>query len=144
VRNMIKGSKAGILALVLLGASLTALAVSDKQRAAIEERTKPVGSVCVEGDSSCADAVASGSGGGSKSGEEIYNTSCMACHSTGAAGAPKVGDVAGWSPRIAKGIDQLYANAIGGINGMPAKGLCMACSDDELKATVDYMLEKSK
>ena len=57
---------------------------------------------------------------------------------------PKMGDVAAWSGRLAKGIEQVYANAIGGINGMPAKGLCMSCSDDDVKAVVDYIVDNSQ
>ena len=127
----------------LLSVCLSAFALTDKQRAEMEERIKPAGEVCLQGDSSCGAAVAS-SGGGAKSGEEIYNSNCMACHSTGAAGAPKLGDAAAWTARLDKGIETVYANAINGINGMPAKGLCMSCSDEDIEATVDYMLENSK
>ena len=80
------------------------------------------------------------SGGGSRSGEEIYNSKCTACHATGAAGAPKTGVADDWADRIAKGVDTLYTSAISGLNGMPPKGLCMDCSDEEMKAAVDYML----
>ena len=79
-----------------------------------------------------------------KSGEDIYGKSCIACHGSGAAGAPKLGDIAGWVPRIGQGIDTLYTHAIKGFNGMPAKGLCMDCSDDEIKVAVDYMVSKSQ
>ena len=68
----------------------------------------------------------------------------MACHTTGAAGAPKIGDAAAWDERLGKGIEEVYANAINGINGMPPKGTCMSCSDDEIEATVDYIVENSK
>ena len=80
------------------------------------------------------------------SGEQIYKKSCVGCHATGAAGAPKLGDVAAWKPRIAKGLDALYASSKMGVPGtaMMAKGTCAACSDDELNAAVDYMVEKSK
>lgn len=139
-----RGNKASLLALLLLGISLTVQAVSDKERAAIKERIKPVGSVCVEGDQSCGATAAASSGGGARSAEDIYNTFCMACHSTGAAGAPKIGVASDWTARVDQGMEQLYANAIGGINAMPAKGLCMDCSDDELKATIDYLVEKSR
>lgn len=131
------------MGILLLGVTLSAHGVSDKQRAAIEERIAPAGSVCMEGDSGCGAAMAS-SGGGTQSPEDIYNASCMACHATGAAGAPKMGDVAAWSGRLDKGIEQVYANAIGGINGMPAKGLCMSCSDDDVKAVVDYIFDNSQ
>ncbi len=140
--NMLKNNAVKLVGLLLLGMAFSAYGVSDKQRAAIEERIAPVGSVCMEGDSSCGAAVASS--GGAQSPEDIYNGSCMACHATGAAGAPKMGDVAAWSGRLDKGLEQVYANAIGGINGMPAKGLCMSCSDDDLKAVVDYILDNSK
>ncbi len=143
VINMVKSSVVKLAGLLLLGMALTANAVSDKQKAEIEERIKPVGEVCLEGDSGCGAAVAAASGGAA-SPEDIYNTNCMACHATGAAGAPKMGDVADWSDRMGKGIDQVYANAIGGINGMPAMGLCMTCSDDDIKAVVDYILENSQ
>ena len=59
-------------------------------------------------------------------------------------GAPKFGAPEHWTARIEKGMDTLYTNAISGFQGMPAKGLCMDCSDDELKAAVDYMVDGSK
>lgn len=114
----------------------------------IEERLKPVHSVYVEGDEvpQVANAAPAATGGGSsaaRSGEQIYNTNCMACHTTGAAGAPKIGDAADWNARMEKGIDTVYSHAINGFNAMPPKGTCADCSDDEIKATVDYILENS-
>ncbi|ARN74105.1 c-type cytochrome [Oceanicoccus sagamiensis] len=141
--NMLKSNAVKLMGILLLGMAVSAHGVSDKQRAAIEERIAPAGSVCMEGDSSCGAAVAS-SGGGAKSPEDIYNTNCMACHATGAAGAPKMGDAGAWTGRMDKGLETVYANAINGINGMPAKGLCMSCSDDDVKAVVDYILDNSK
>jgi cytochrome c5 len=132
---------------ILLAVSASAADLSDKQRAEIEERIKPVGEVCLEGDNNCgAAAVAVAGGGAARSGEEVYNAACMACHSTGAAGAPKLGDVAGWADRIAKGNDALYSSAINGIagTGMMAKGGCMNCSDEETTAAVDYMVAGSQ
>jgi cytochrome c5 len=120
-----------------------ALAISDAKKAAIAERLKPVGEVCVEGDSDCASAVASASSG-PKEPADIYKTSCAGCHDTGAGGAPKVGDKAAWAARIAQGSDTLHKHAIEGLNAMPAMGLCMSCSEDEIKATVDLMVKKSK
>lgn len=104
--------------------------------------TAPVGQECLQGQP-CASAAAASAGGGAKTGEQVFNTACTSCHSTGAAGAPKVGDAAAWQPRLdARKKDGLYKSAISGFNGMPAKGLCFACSDDELKGAVDYMLSK--
>ena len=76
------------------------------------------------------------------SGEEIYNINCRACHDTGVAGAPKLGDVNAWAPRIAAGMDSLLANATNGLNAMPPKGTCVSCSDAELLAAIEYMLSK--
>ena len=79
-----------------------------------------------------------------KTGKEIYDSVCMACHATGAAGAPKVGDVAAWAPRIAAGMDVMMKTAISGKGAMPPKGGNMGLSDAEIKSTVEYMLENSK
>ncbi|MEH6583986.1 MAG: c-type cytochrome [Halioglobus sp.] len=128
-----------------LSFSVAAQDLTDQQRADIEARIKPVGEVCLEGDSSCGGpAVAANAG--PRSGEDVYNAACMACHSTGAAGAPKLGDVAGWADRIAKGVDELYNSGINGLTGtgMIAKGGCMACSDEEVNAAVDYMIAGSQ
>lgn len=76
---------------------------------------------------------------------QIYQNTCFACHGTGAAHAPEVGDVIEWEIRLEKGLDTLVQNTISGLNGvMPAKGLCVDCSDDQLKAIVEYMLENSE
>lgn len=69
-----------------------------------------------------------------------YQMSCFACHGTGAAGAPQPGDAEAWEERMAKGMDAVMANVINGVNAMPARGICMTCSDDDLQAIVDYML----
>lgn len=73
-----------------------------------------------------------------------YIQSCGACHNSGAAGAPRMGNAADWAARAEKGLDVLYENTINGYNNiMPPKGMCFTCSDDELKAVVDYILEES-
>ncbi len=77
-------------------------------------------------------------------GKEVYQASCFACHGTGAAGAPKIGDQAAWAPRIDKGMDTLMQHTLNGFNAMPPKGTCMACSDEDLKAAVEYMISESK
>ena len=77
-------------------------------------------------------------------GQKIYQASCQACHSTGAAGAPKLGDKEAWAPRIATGVDAMLAVAIQGKNAMPPKGACMSCSDADLKAAIEYMVSQSQ
>ena len=67
-----------------------------------------------------------------------YNMYCVACHGTGAAGAPKTGDTAAWAPRVALGMDALVASAKTGKNAMPPKGLCNDCTDADFKALIQY------
>ncbi len=80
----------------------------------------------------------------STEGKKIYETKCAVCHASGVAGAPKLGDKAAWAPRIKSGMDTLMKNVINGINAMPPKGTCGACSKEQLQAAVDYMLAESK
>ena len=81
-------------------------------------------------------------------GEKTYKMACFACHGTGAAGSPKMGDKAVWAERIAKGNDTLYEHAIKGFQGsagyMPPKGGRTDLSDADVKAAVDYMVSNSK
>ena len=80
-------------------------------------------------------------------GKGLYESTCIACHGAGVAGAPKVGDKAAWAPIIAQGDAVLYDRAIHGYTGkhgvMPPKGGSSA-SDDDVKAAVDYMVAQSK
>jgi len=87
--------------------------------------------------------LAANDAGASKSPADLY-TACAACHDSGVLNSPKLGDKAGWAARISKGADTLYANAINGIGGMPAKGGRADYSDDDIRVVVDYMLESVK
>jgi len=111
----------------------------------IRERIKPVGEVCISGED-CGDIAApvAAAPAGPRSGEDIYKTTCFGCHGTGAAGAPKFGDSAAWSARTSKGLDAVISNAINGINAMPPRGTCASCSDDDIAAAVNYMVDNSK
>lgn len=73
-------------------------------------------------------------------GQKIYQSSCQVCHAAGIAGAPKLGDKDAWAPRIAKGNDVMFSSVKNGLNAMPPKGACMGCSEDELRAAVEYMV----
>ena len=84
------------------------------------------------------------SDGKPRSGETVYNTICKACHEAGVAGAPKTGDKAAWAARIATGAEALLKSATTGKNAMPARGGAADLTDDELKAAVEYLIEKSK
>lgn len=105
-----------------------------------DENIKPVGSVTLA-DQSGGGAAASAAG--PRSGAEIFNSVCMACHATGAAGAPKVGDKAAWQPRFAQGLDTLLQHATNGLRAMPPKGTCADCSEEELKGAIVHMLTET-
>ena len=77
-------------------------------------------------------------------GKKIYETTCVACHGAGIAGAPKFGDKAAWAPRIKTGMPTLYQTAIAGKGAMPPKGGNLSLSDADVKAAVDYMVGASK
>lgn len=62
----------------------------------------------------------------------------------GAGGAPKLGDTQAWAPLIDSGINNLYTNAIAGIGGMPPKGNCLSCTNNEIQQAVDYIIDLSK
>ena len=83
-----------------------------------------------------------------KAGKKTYDTACFACHATGAANAPKVGDKAAWKDRIAQGDNKMNENAIKGFQGkkgfMPAKGGRADLSDQAVKDAVAYMVSQSK
>lgn len=73
-------------------------------------------------------------------GAGIYKNYCEGCHATGAGGAPIYGDPSSWSGPLKNGVDKVYENAIHGIGGMPVKGTCFSCSDNDIKEAVNYML----
>ena len=84
------------------------------------------------------------SDGKPRDGLTVYNSFCKACHETGVAGAPKTGDKLAWGPRIATGNAALLKSAINGKNAMPARGGAADLTDAELKATVDYLVNKAR
>jgi cytochrome c5 len=84
------------------------------------------------------------SGAAVADGAATYKEACQACHMTGAAGAPKLGDKEAWKARIAAGNDAMYASVLQGKGAMPAKGGRADLSDDVIKAAVDYMIAQSK
>ena len=134
-------------ALLLIASGLLCIGVADAaEKDKIAARLKAPGQVCVFGEE-CAKAMkVPGAPTGPKTPEQVYNTFCQACHATGANNAPKFSDVDAWKPRIAKGNPALYESAINGFNkgAMPARGTCVDCTDDEIKATVDYLVAAAK
>ena len=128
---------------------------ADEYQAAVEERIRPVGQVFLPGEEQTAAVptvetlpepapVAE-----VKTGPQVYNAACNACHGNGVGGAPVTGDVAAWAPRIAQGIDVLNDHAINGFDGdavtpMLAKGGRADLSDQEVIDAVAYMVEQSQ
>jgi cytochrome c5 len=151
-----------VLIIMLLGNLATSNAPVDRSSPAfsdqaVAKRLKPVGTVVFASDSPQPEASSAASTGVSASppavaaapGEgdkikTIYTSSCAACHGTGAAGAPKLGDKAAWAPRIKAGTESLYSSAIKGKNAMPPKGGNASLADSDVKAVVDYMVSQAK
>ena len=73
-----------------------------------------------------------------------YDKSCKVCHASGAAGAPKTGDVAAWEPRMAKGMDAMVLSVSNGLNAMPPKGMCYDCSAEDYMALIEYMAKPAQ
>ncbi|PCI57564.1 MAG: hypothetical protein COB34_06395, partial [Methylophilaceae bacterium] len=78
-----------------------------------------------------------------KSGEEVVNQACMACHGTGLMNSPIMGDSAAWRARIALGYEVLTKNAIDGIRTMPARGGNPDLTDNEIARAVAFMANKA-
>lgn len=125
--------------------------------AAVKKRLKPVGVLVLASDSPQPDGKSEGASqtakeivapmaatDGAEKIKTIYAASCAACHTTGAAGAPKLGDKSTWAPRIKTGMDTLYNSALKGKNAMPPKGGNASLSDADVKAVVDYMVNEAK
>ncbi|WP_081601580.1 c-type cytochrome [Thiobacillus denitrificans] len=77
-------------------------------------------------------------------GQQVYRQACAFCHDKGVAGAPKAGDAAAWGPRLAQGMDALYASALQGKGAMPARGGNPVLADPDVKAAVDHLAAQSR
>jgi cytochrome c5 len=77
-------------------------------------------------------------------GKQVFDSTCTACHATGVAGAPKLGDKAAWGPRIQQGLDTLVHSALKGKNAMPPKGGNASLSDAQVRAAVEFMVSQAK
>ena len=116
----------------------------------VAERIRPVAQVNVASAETQREPVKSSAAAppASRNGQQVYQTTCVACHGAGIAGAPKLGDKSQWAKHIAKGLGTLYTSAVNGVQGsagaMPPKGGNPALSDAEVRAAVDYMVARSK
>lgn len=127
-----------VIFLIMFAQFVLSTAKPDASEAATEAvaaRIKPVADV---------NLMAGGAGGSAaRGGEEVVKAACAACHATGAAGAPKIGDKGGWAARIGLGLDGLTKSAIKGKNAMPARGGVPDLSDFEIARAIVYMANQS-
>ncbi|PWW09321.1 cytochrome c5 [Pseudidiomarina tainanensis] len=136
VLSIFKSSRLMVAAMAFVVGGASAAVVPQQSTADIKERIAPVAQVRVAG----AAPAAAASSGGARSGEAVYNKFCVACHTSGVLGAPKLNNAADWEPRLAQGMDTVLKHAIEGINAMPPKGTCNDCSDEEIQAAIDFMI----
>ena len=129
-------SIAAFVAVLAFGQAMDPGTVAD-----IAERTAPFGKLCLEGQDCAGAPSAEAPPVAALSGSDVYGRFCRTCHDAGLNDAPKVGDAEAWAPRLAKGNEVLLQNTKDGFADglMPAMGLCMACSDAELQAAIDFM-----
>ncbi|ROO29856.1 c-type cytochrome [Salinisphaera orenii] len=145
---IVLGLLVAITVLAIIGANIiTGMTANDEMRpeqvSRVKERTQPVYAVNTDPDAT--QMAASGDEGGEPmSGEEVFDKVCTACHTSGAAGAPKVSDTGAWEKRLSEqGKDTLYKRSIEGYKGMPAKGGDPSLSEDEMHKAVDYILSEA-
>ena len=116
----------------------------------VADRIKPIAQVAVTSAETQRESVktAAATPSAGRNGQQVYQTTCVACHEAGIAGAPKLGDKGQWAKHVAKGLNALYASALNGVQGsagaMPAKGGNPGLSNAEVRAAVDYMVARSK
>jgi len=114
-----------------MNASPSALHMNEER---IASRIKPVGEV---------NLVQAAAPSAERSGQEVYDAACSACHASGLMNSPKPGDKGAWGPRIAQGEQTLVSHAINGIRTMPAKGGNPNLSDGEVARAVIWMANQS-
>src|SRR5690606_30313681 len=78
-----------------------------------------------------------------KTGQQVYESTCVACHGAGVAGAPKLGDNAAWAPFIKAGYEDMVNKALHGVGAMPPKGGNPSLSDFEVERAVVYIANQS-
>ena len=122
---------AGFFLLVAVGAGFSKSTPSDGDASA-DDRIAPVAMVEVT-------AVAANAG--NRSGEELYNAACVACHGSGAMGAPKAHDKAAWAARLGGNLKALVASGIKGKGAMPPKGGAGDATEEEITRAVAFMMK---
>ncbi|VEB33016.1 cytochrome c5 [Legionella sainthelensi] len=120
--------------------SLMLYASNETQQQEIQLRIQPIGQVSVQNEVKSENKTTRDE----ELGQEIYERYCVVCHKDGLAGAPRFRNEQDWKPRLTgRTLDDLVASSLKGLNAMPAKGTCIKCNEDDLKAAISYMLPKS-
>jgi cytochrome c5 len=130
-----------LLALPSRVASAEAQGTPAAKAETVEDRIRPVGQVRIRGQVAEEEPVAEAPAV-ERTGKQVVDAACAACHATGAAGAPKIADKGQWSGRLDQGFDTLAAHAINGFKGMPARGGNPTLTDMEVKRAVAYLVEQ--
>jgi len=143
--GIVAGAVALLAILCMIAARLLGIGTDDSsdplKRNALVQRIEPIASVRTSADDlpeAGSEVVVADASGGAKSGEELVNGACAACHVAGVAGAPKLDDEAAWAERREAGLDALVASVINGKGSMPARG-GSAYSDDEITLAVQHI-----
>ncbi len=121
----------------------------------IRERLRPFGDVCRVGQDcgglegadaagASAPAVAASGAATGLSGQQIYDQFCFACHDAGVGEAPLFGSLEQWQPRIDQGMEQMLAVSLAGRGLMPPMGTCIMCSEAEMRAAIQYMVDSAQ
>ena len=132
---------AALAAGILVVASIPDVLAAAAGEQTVEDRIRPVGQVRITGQAA-EEAPAAAAPAAERTGKEVVDQACAACHTTGAAGAPKVGDTAAWAARLDQGFDTLLSHAINGFKGMPARGGNATLSDTDMQRGVAYLVEQ--
>ena len=136
-----------VIAANLIGDDVAELQADDPmRRAAIAERIEPIGKVNVTGGAPGGPATAEAAAatvGGQRSGAAVYAAVCMACHSTGVAESPRIGDKAAWAPRLEQGLAKMVETVITGKGAMPPRGGDSSATDEEIREAVVHMLAET-
>ncbi len=112
-------------------------------KSTVEERISPLGKVRIAGQAPAEPApTAAAAPPAERTGEQIVQAACAACHTSGIAGAPRTGIREDWTARLDQGIPVLLDHAINGYKGMPAKGGNPTLTDEDVKKAVMHMLEQ--
>lgn len=147
---LVLGALVAFTVIILIAANRIGGGVSEGQaddpmrRAAVLERIQPMGRVNIAGiPAEAKTQVVAAAVAAPRSGAEVYQAVCSACHIAGVAGAPKLDDKAAWEPRVAQGMDYLASSVINGKGAMPARGGQPSTTDEEIRAAIVYMLEET-